>query len=185
MSAVLIAAAAVLLTPQYAPHPSTLEPYSAPVIRPFEPEDDFGRELAEGDVAAAAHRPSLTAPVTVDDYDGSYEAALGDVEIAYAQGVASAEIRADQSAGPLDGAWRVADAEGRTLYDLVLMDPGVGRAEGGWRTPRDHGPAVAEGGVLTLEGGGGTLRLERAGDGWRGRLTASGRTQTVTLSRPD
>lgn len=185
MSAVLIAAAAALLTPQSAPHPSTLEPYSAPVIRPFEPGDDFGRELAEGDVAGGAHRPPLTAPVTVDAYDGSYEVTPTDLEIAYEQGLASAEIRADQTAGPLDGAWRVTDAEGRTLYDLVLMDPGAGRAEGGWRARRDHGAAVAENGVLTLEDGGGTIALERAANGWRGRLTAGGRTQTVTLTRPD
>lgn len=185
MSAVLIAAAAVLLTPQTAPHPSTLEPYSAPVIRPFEPDDNFGRELAEGDGAGAAHRPPLAAPVTVDAYDGSYEVTPTDLEIAYSQGVTSAEIRADQTAGPLDGAWRVTDGEGRTLYDLVLMDPGVGRAEGGWRTAREHGAAIAEGGVLTLEDGGGVARLERTGDGWRGRLTAGGGAQTVTLSRPD
>ena len=185
MSGVLIAAAVALLTPQAAPHPSTLEPYSAPAIRPFEPDDDFGSETAEGDAVGRPHRPALAAPVTVDAYDGSYEATPTDLEIAYAQGVASAEIRADQTAGPLDGAWRITDAEGRTLFELVLMDPGGGRAEGGWRAGRDYGGAMAADGVLTLEDGGGTIVLERTGAGWRGRLTADGRTRPVTLTRPD
>lgn len=185
MSAALIAAAAVLLTPQTAPHPSTLEPYSAPVIRPFEPADDFGRELVQGEAVVAAGRPVLAAPVTVEAWSRAHEAPPGELQLAYERGVASAELRADQTAGPLDGAWRVVDAEGRVLFDLVLMDAGAGRAEGGWRTPREHGAAVAEDGVLQLENGGGTIALERAGAGWRGRLTADGRTQAVTLSRPD
>ncbi|MBF0665732.1 MAG: hypothetical protein IR159_09380 [Brevundimonas sp.] len=185
MSGVLIAAVAALLTPQAAPHPSTLEPYSAPAIRPFEPDDDFGREIAEGDSAHPAHRPPIAGPVTVDAYDGSYEATPTDLEIAYSQGVRSAEIRADQTAGPLDGAWRVSDAGGRTLYELVLMDRGAGRVEGGWRDGGDFGGAVAEGRALILEDGGGRIVLEPTGDGWRGRLTIDGQILPVTLTRPD
>jgi hypothetical protein len=185
MSGILIATLAGLLAPQTAPHPSTLEPYSAPVIRPFEPGSDFGREIAEGDAAAAAHRRPLTAPVTVDAYRGSYEATPTDVEIAYEQGVSAAELRADQTSGPLDGYWRIRDAGGDVLYDLVLMDPGVGRIEGGWRNGGDAGGAASDGRVLTLENGGGVIALERAGTGWRGRLTVDGRTRPVTITRPD
>ncbi len=184
MSGILIATLAALLTPQTAPHPSSLEPYSAPAIRPFEPGSDFGREIAEGDAAATAHRRPLTAPVTVEAYDRSYEASPTDLEIAYDQGVASAELRTDQTAGPLDGFWRIEDAEGRALYDLVLMDRGVGPVEGGWRNGRDMGGAVSDGQTLTLEGGGGVIVLERAGPGWRGQLSLDGRTRPVTLSRP-
>ncbi|MCS6626392.1 hypothetical protein N0B44_26065 [Roseibacterium beibuensis] len=184
MSGMLIAMFAGLMTPQAAPHPSTLEPYSAPAIRPFEPGSDFGRELAEGDAAGAAHRRPLEAPVTVDAYRGSYEVTPTDLEIAYEQGVTSAELRADQSAGPLDGPWRIRDAGGRTLYDVVLMDPGVGTAEGGWRNGRGAGAAVSDGRTLTLEDGGGTIALERAANGWRGRLTVDGRSRPVTITRP-
>jgi hypothetical protein len=184
MSGMLIAALAGLLTPQSAPHPSTLAPYSAPAIRPFEPGSDFGREIAEGDAADTAHRPPLAAAVTVDAYDRSYEVTPTDLEIAYEQGVASAEIRADQTAGPLDGMWRIRDAGGRILYDLVLMDSGDGVAEGGWRSPRASGGAVADSGELTLEGGG-VIVMERAGAGWRGRLTVDGQTRPVTITRPD
>ena len=183
MSGILLSALASLLTPQAAPHPSSLEPYTAPVIRPFEPGSDFGREAAEGDVGPAPHRAPLTAPVTVDAYDGSYEVTPTDAEAAYEQGVASAEIRADQTAGPMDGAWRIVDADGRTLYELVLMDPGSGTVEGGWRNPRDAGAAVVDGRTLTLEGVGG-ITLERSPGGWRGQLSADGRTRPVTLSRP-
>ncbi|MBU1383773.1 MAG: hypothetical protein KJ916_02855 [Alphaproteobacteria bacterium] len=189
MSGILIAALAGWLTPQAAPHPSTLTPYTAPVIRPFEPGSDFGREVAQGDGANTAHRRPLTAPVTVEAYVGSYEVTPTDIETAYEQGVASAEIRADQMAGPLDGAWRVVDAAGATLYDLVLMDAGFGPVEGGWREPggpgvRRSGAALSDGRSLTLEGGG-VITLERSGGGWTGRLTLDGQTRPVTLSRPD
>ena len=184
MSGLVIAALASLLTPQAAPHPSALDPYVAPAIRPFEPGSDFGREIAEGDDGAAPSRRPLSGPVTVDAYAGAYEFTPTDLEAAYEQGVASAEIRTDQTAGPLDGTWRVRDAAGVALFDLVLMDSGAGRAEGGWRNGSRYGVAVAEGDVLTLEGRG-SIVLERAGGGWRGRLTGDGATRTVTLSRPD
>lgn len=185
----LIAALAGLLTPQAAPHPSMLTPYTAPAIRPFEPGSDFGREIAEGDGANAPHRRPLTEPVTVDAYAGSYEVSPTDLETAYEQGVSSAEIRADQMAGPLDGAWRIVDPAGRTLYEVVLMDPGFGPVEGAWREIGNpgaggSGAAVSDGRTLTLEGGG-VVTLERAGGGWSGQLTGGGQTRPVTLSRPD
>ena len=186
MSGLLIAALAALATPQAAPNPSAMETYSPPVIRPFEPGPDFGLQIAEGDAASAPRRRPLTAPVTVDAYRGSYEATPTDVEVAYDQGVAAAEQRADQTAGPLDGLWRISDPEGRTLYEVLLMDPGVGPVEGGWRSGRQGGGAVSDGRTLTLEdGGGGVIVLERAGDGFRGRLTVDGRTRAVTITRPD
>lgn len=185
MSGLLIAALAGLMSPQAAPSPSGMETYSPPVIRPFEPGPDFGREIAEGDAANPPRRRPLTAPVTVDAYDGAYEATPTDIEVAYEQGVASAELRADQTAGPLDGFWRIRDAEGRTLYEVVLMDPGVGPVEGGWRSGRAIGAAVSDGRTLTLEEGGGVIVLERDGSGWRGRLTLDGRTRPVTITRPD
>lgn len=184
MSAILLAALAGLLAPQAAPHPSSLEPYTAPAIRPFEPGPDFGHEAAEGDVGPAPHRAPLTAPVTVDAYDGSYEVTPTDAQAAYEQGVASTEIRADQTAGPMDGAWRIIDADGRSLYELLLMDPGSGTVEGGWRTARAWGAAVVSGRTLTLEGVG-TIALERARGGWSGRLTTGGQARAVTLTRPD
>lgn len=184
MSAFLIAAAAGLLVPQTPPGPSSLEPYTAPVIRPFEPGPEFGRETAQGDVAARPHRRPLTAAVTVDAYDRSYEAAPTDLEIAYDQGVASAEIRADQTGGPLDRDWRVRDAQGRLLYSLVLADSGSGAVEGGWRAGRHIGGAAVVDGVLQLDDGA-EITLERTAAGWRGQLTVDGRSRPVTLTRPD
>ena len=187
MSGIILAALAGLLTQQAAPHPSTLELYQAPAIRPFEPDDDFGSELAEGDEAGAAHRRPLTAPVTVEAYNRTYEVSPSDLEIAYEQGVASAEIRTDQTAGPLDGLWRIRDPAGRALYEVVLADPAYGPAEGAWRRlgePGESGLATADGDALTLEGDG-VIALDRSGTGWRGRLTRDGQTVAVTVTRPD
>src|SRR5690606_39006222 len=176
----IAAAFAVLLTQQAAPHPSTQLLYQPPAIRPFEPPSDFGRETAEGD-GGDVHRRPLEAPVKVEAYVRSYEVAPADAERAYEQGVASAEIRADQSAGPLDGYWRAVDGEGKVRFDLVLSDAG-GLVEGGWRGPDGAGVATVDGGTLRLDGLG-VVALERDGAGWRGRL-GGGRGAELTLSRP-
>lgn len=181
MSGFIVVAFAGLLMQQADPHPSTLAPYEAPAIRPFEPPSDFGRERAEGDGDAEVHRRPLDAPVAVDAYVRSYEFTPTDTEASYDQGVASAELRVDQTAGPMDGRWQVLDERGQPLFALVISDPGVGLVEGGWRGPGGAGAVTVEGRILTLDGLG-VLTLETGG---RGQLTASGRTRPVTVSRPD
>lgn len=183
MSGIVLAALAGLLLRQDAPPPSTPQAYSAPVVRPFEPEDDFGRDLPQADGRAARLSRPLTAPATVDAYAGAYELPPSALEIAYQAGVAAAEARADQTAGPLDGLWRVRDGEGRTLLEIALLDSGVGPAQGGWRASGDSGAVVADGRTLRLEGAG-LIVLERSGSGWRGQLTRNGQTVAVALSRP-
>lgn len=184
MSGLIVIAFAGLLRQEPAPHPSTLATYRAPVIRPFEPGRNFGREPAQGDADGELYRRPLETPVVVEAYVRSYEYTPGDVEAAYEQGVASAEIRADQAAGRMDGAWRLVDATGRTLYDLVLNDPGVGPVEGGWRGPAGRGAATSDGATLTLEGAG-VMTLEQAGNGWRGQWTVGGETILASLIRPN
>ena len=184
MSGFIVLAFAGLLMQETAPHPSTQGAYQAPVIRPFEPGRNFGRERAEGDAEAERHRRPLEAPVTVEAYARSYEYTPTDAEAAYEQGVAAAEIRADQAAGRLDGPWRIVDAAGRRLYDLVLNDPGVGPVEGGWRGPAGSGVATSDGATLTLDGAG-ILTLERTGPSWRGLLTIDSEVRAVRLIRPN
>ena len=184
MSGFIVVAFAGLLMQQAAPHASTQAPYRAPAIRPFEPAPDSGRVRAQGDSEGDLYRRPLEAPVAVEAYVRSYEFTPSDIETVYEQGVASAEIRADQSAGPLDGEWRMVDAAGQPLYDLVLSDPGVGPVEGGWRNGSGWGPATYDGVVLTLDGAG-ALTLERTASGWRGTLTVDGQTRPAALIRPD
>ena len=184
MSGFIVLAFAGLLMQESAPHPSTQAAYVAPVIRPFQPGRNFGREPAQGDADSDLYRRPLEAPVVVEAYVRSYEFTPSDVEAAYEQGVTSAEIRADQAAGRLDGAWRLVDATGRRLYDLVLSDPGVGPVEGGWRGPAGWGPATSDGATLTLEGAG-AMTLERTGNGWRGQWTVGGETRPASLIRPN
>lgn len=184
MSGLIVIAFAALLMQETTRNPSTQAAYQAPVVRPFEPGPELGRERAEGDAGADRHRRPLEAPVTVEAYARSYEYTPDDLETAYEQGVISAEIRADQAAGPLDGVWRIVDASGRTRYDLVLIDPGVGPAEGGWRDGTARGAATSDGASLTLDGAG-VVALERAGAGWRGVLTVDDRRAAVILIRPN
>lgn len=184
MSGLIVLAFAGLLMQETAPHPSTRTAYQAPVIRPFEPGRNFGREPAQGDADGELYRRPLETPVVVEAYVRSYEYTPSDVEAAYEQGVASAEIRADQAAGRMDGVWRIVDASGRTLYDLVLSDPGVGLVEGGWRGREAWGAATWDGATLALEGSG-AMTLERTANGWRGVLTIDGQLRAVSLIRPD
>lgn len=184
MTGLILIALAGLSMQQGAPHPSTANAYQAPVIRPFEPGPDFDREQAQGDVEAERRRRPLERSVTVEAYARSYELASSDIEAAYEQGVIAAEARADQESGRLNGIWRIVDADGRARYDLVLNDPGVGPAEGGWRNGSGRGAATSDGATLMLEGAG-VLKLERTGSGWRGVLTADGQSQPVSLVRPD
>ena len=184
MSGFIAVAFAGLLMQQAAPHPSTQALYQAPAIRPFEPPSDFGRETAQGDADDEVHRRPLEAPVAVETYVRSYEFTPTDGEVAYEQGVASAEIRADQIAGPLDGRWGVADRQGQVLFGLVMSDPATGLTEGGWRGAAGSGAATLDGQTLILDGLG-AMALESTDQGWRGTLTADGRTRPVTLTRPE
>jgi hypothetical protein len=180
MSGLWVVALASLLVQQAAPHPSTLRAYEAPAIRPYEPAPDFGLEPAQGDGEGETHRPPLAAPVAVDAYVRSYEFAPRDAEAIYDQGVAAAEIRADQGAGPMEGRWRVADERGAVLFAVLLTGTG-GVTEGGWRAGAGSGAAVYEGGVLTLDGLG---SIVLSADGRGGVLCRDGRETRVTLSRP-
>ena len=47
------------------------------------------------------------------------------------------------------------------------------------------GLIVAAWAVSLADDGGGVVVLERAGEGWRGRLTVDGRSRPVTITRPD
>jgi len=172
---------------------ATPETYQAPVVRPFEPPSDFGREQAEGDADVDLHRAPLTRSVLVGDYVGSYEVSPTDQEIAYDQGVAQAEINADSRSGPLDGRWHVVGADGSPLLSLALTDRGEGRmVEGAWRrldasaeTPRGGiaGPARTDGRIMVVPFADGELRLHPAGKGWRGDLVEDGVSRPVVVSR--
>ena len=174
---------------------ATPETYQAPVVRPFEPPSDFGRETeAQGDAGGDWRRSPLTHPVVVEAYVGDYEVSPGDVQTAYDQGVAQAEIDADRRAGPLDGRWRVADADGKPLLSFALTDRGEGRRiEGAWRrldaraastADGPAGPAGFDGAAAVVPLADGELHLRAAAHGWSGELVQNGRARAVTVARP-
>ncbi len=124
--------------------------------------------------------------------------------LAAAQGTAPADLgarigqsaaAAQRLAGPLDGAWILADDEGRPLFVLQITDPpqAVGPLAGAWRSAGSSqmGPITSmsrSGGVVRLmfappEVGEIQVRLTPSGDGWRGVLRREGRDCRVALRR--
>ena len=135
----------------------------------------------------------IRSAVSLNDYEGQFEAGPTDGALAYDQGVTSAEMRMDQRMGPMDGYWHLVDAEGTVLMALVLSDFGPGSViEGAWmsRTTRGEGTLTSgsrEGDAVTLlligegETDGGRLELRRAGRGWSGTLQGGRRRLAVSL----
>ena len=169
------------------------EVYAPPVVRPYEPPSNFGRQIAEGDADASVRRRPITAPVAVEAYRNNYEGRRTPAELSYQQGVEAARLRQNARMGSLDGLWRAEDAEGRPVLDLVLSDDGAGPVEGALRPARSDRTALVEvasggdgGRVVTaaLAGETVTLRLHPAGAGWTGELIGLGAARTVTLTRP-
>ncbi|MFC0633823.1 hypothetical protein [Brevundimonas balnearis] len=189
-------AAAVLSSLVLLQDPSSLEAYQPPRIRPFEPPSDFAinaeRQPVEGDGRVFVRRP-IDRSFSVEEYAGQYEATPSEAELAYAQGVAAAELQVDGAMGPLDGLWRVVGAEGEVILTLALADAGGSTpVQGAWLD--EDAPPAADGGPLgsivrtgttaRIEAGAWVLTLDWAEGGWRGRLSGPGGERSVSLRRP-
>jgi len=170
------------------------EVYTPPVVRPFEPPSGFGRQEAEGDadLTVARSRP-IAAPVMVEAYRNTYEPRRSRSEVSYEQGVEAARRREEARMGPLDGLWRVVDARGVTLLDLVLSDrAGPQAVEGAISLSHTDRAgiidAVSSAGDLriitaVIDGREIALRLRPRDGGWAGDLAGLGADQDVTLIR--
>ncbi|MFN3352586.1 MAG: hypothetical protein ACK4Z5_03170 [Brevundimonas sp.] len=189
-------AAAVLSSLVLLQDPSSLEAYEPPRVRPFEPPSDFAihaeRQPVEGDGRVFVRRP-IERSFSVDEYAGQYEATPSEAELAYAQGVAAAELQVDGAMGPLDGLWRVVGADGEAILTLSMADPGgSAQVQGAWLDP--DAPPAADGGPLgvitrtgttaRIEAGPSILTLDWVEGAWRGRLTGPGGEVAVSLRRP-
>lgn len=170
--------------------PYAAEVYAPPPVRPFEPPSSFGRVVAEGDGGGDPRRRPIVAPVVVEAYSRSYEHAPSTADTAYDRGVDNAEAAMDARMGPLDGLWRLVDAEGRALAQLAFSDRGSNRPlEGAWRKLDAQGALGPLDGVertpsgLTLSLGEARLALAPGPGGWAGTLTEDGRAKDVTLVR--
>ena len=151
------------------------EVYVRPVVPPYEPPSDFGRKAVEGDAVGRSGRG----------------AGRPDAEADYLSAVAARRDQAQALMGPLDGLWRVIDADGRHLLDLSLTDRGPSRSlDGVWlgRTP-SGAPRSAPVTVLSRTddrvriglGQGLALELTRGPDGWRGDLSEAGERRAAIL----
>lgn len=185
----------------------TTDLYAPPSIRPYEPPSDFGRapprQGAEGDADATVRARPLEAAVSVEAYHGAYEPLRTPREVSYQAGVEAARRAQNARMGGLDGLWRVVDADGRPLMDLVLTDRGPAwPVEGALSLIQAQGVALRdqmtpvsavtdEGDARVIsaeiEGRRLTLRLQRDGQAWRGQLSglSRGAGQPIALLRPE
>jgi hypothetical protein len=186
---------APVVAPEVVPPPARASSDAARAVRPFEMPPVIPTE------PTPYAFPLPETPVTIEAYRGQYEPPKDVVQARYDRGVMDNLARAAARAGPLEGVWRVADPDGRALYQLALIDADGGdvEVEGAWRdlrataTPGGSGPisfARVEGGVLELrfyEAGRSeptlmTLRRIR-GDRWTGDLAAAGQApRPVTMT---
>lgn len=179
----------VVVAPPARPAAATVRPFEMPPVIATEPPPPAW--------------PLPESPVTIEAYRGQYEPPKDVVQARYDRGVMDNLARASARAGPLEGVWRVADADGRALFQLALIDADAAdtEVEGAWRdlrtsgTPGGSGPisfARADGGVLELrfyEAGRSeptlmTLRRTRS-DRWTGDLAAAGQAPRPVAMTPD
>lgn len=203
--------AALVATPALAQAPARSRPPADPIdalLRPL-PKD---ADLEEPDTAAtgasvepdptlpaeaqiarpsAAPRPTLTAPVFVNETGKSPDAPPTPAEAAYDSRLRSSAASVQGFLGPLDGGWTLA-AGGRALYAVQLTDRN-GAVEGAWRDLRRAGALDASGFFESIDRAGGNLTFHFAdgvaatlrpdGGRWTGQLTEAGRQEAVSLTR--
>jgi hypothetical protein len=109
--------------------------------------------------------------------------------------IAASAAAAEALQGPLDGAWALTDAGGRTLYVLQIVDPVGGRArlQAAWRRPDGARTGFVEAadraaGRLTLrftdQGAAVKLVLRRRDRArWSGELRRGHERRAVTMLR--
>jgi len=181
--------------------PSAPQPYDgvsgAPqAVRPFEmPAATPAAPIPYG---SAALDRIPTAPVEVEDYRRSYEAAPDALEQLYQAGIQRTFDAQQVRMGPLDGQWTVRTEAGSAMLSLLINDAGPGSdLEGAWRQlgPRSKTGLLLsvsrEGEALVVswydrEGSGdpAVMRLRpQPGGAWRGTVRSRDIEYPVTMSR--
>ena len=176
------------------PEPGRL--YEPPRVRPYEMPESLAAGLSPW--SPRAEPPSEA--VTVDAYLRSYEGPPDPLDLRFQAGMQGALAAVEAQSGPLDGAWILAEADGRPLYRLVLADPAPGGGvEGAWLALTGPEGARASGvlGTAAREGDGLTasfvlpdrrepvrLRLGPGPEGWRGVMTTPGGEDRAVVLRP-
>jgi hypothetical protein len=136
-------------------------------------------------------RPTLTAPVFVNETGKNPDAPPTPTEAAYDSRLRSSAASVQLFQGPMDGGWTLTTG-GRPLYALQLTDRN-GAVEGAWRDLRRVGALDASGFFDIVERGGGGLTfrftdgivavLHTDGGRWTGQLTEAGHSEAVSLTR--
>lgn len=142
------------------------QPIYTPEVRPYEPPP----VLAGPSSRAPVEPPSE--PVTVDRYRRQYEGAPAPQEEAYEAGVRNSVLAAQARMGPLDGAWRLMEADGTPLFSFLFNDPAEGETEGAFRDLRATSAAHGSGFLTSARREGRSVVM---------RFYEPGMTETSTL----
>lgn len=136
-------------------------------------------------------RPTLTAPVFVNETGKNPDAPPTPAQAAYDSRLRSSAASVQSFQGPLDGGWTLS-SDARPLYAVELADRN-GSVEGAWRDLRRAGALDASGffdvvertgGEVTFRFTDGIVAVLHAQDGrWAGELTEGGRRERVSLTR--
>jgi|GEM_PF-2164590 hypothetical protein len=139
------------------------------------------------------------APVTIDQVAKTPGGPLTPEEEAFDRQLRQSYSVVDQMQGPLEGAWRLLAADGKSLFSFQLADLPKGGVEGAWRDLRRQSALGGSGFIAEIYRDEDGLRLnfyERDGEGateivltpsgpgeWTGNLWDDSRKIPVTMKR--
>lgn len=174
--------------------PPALDPLADLIAQSGQDTDEEAAETAS-QPAAPKHRPTLL-PIPPPEPSTPEPGAPLPAEKVYEMRVRGSIAAAQDLQGPLDGGWRVTEADGRQILALQIVDKagGAGTLEGAWRDLRRAGAVGSTGLIDDLqrdgeglaarfsprEGETAALTLRPSPDGrWAGELVENGMTRAV------
>jgi len=179
--------------PPAAQVPPALDPLADLIAQSGQDTDEEAAETAAK--PAPRHRPTVL-PIPPTESSTPEPGAPLPAEKIYEMRVRGSIAAAQDLQGPLDGGWRVTEADGRQILALQIVDKagGAGTLEGAWRDVRRAGSVGSTGLIDDLqregeglaarfslrEGEASTLTLRPSPDGrWSGQLVENGIARTV------
>lgn len=155
------------------------DPQAGGMAQPYQPQQPMPWTPSRRAMPLPVQRITVRdRPTLVDELGVTPEYPLSPVALGYDTRIRASSDAAEGLQGPLDGAWNIVGADGRTLVVLQLVDPGdgSGRLEGAWRDLMTPDGVEPVGLIDSLARGPGDLTI---------RFTPRGGAEVVLRVRPD